>query len=318
MTIEQRYFGNTGLKVGVLGLGTWELGFSKTNDNIVGSILDAAADAGINVLDSAAMYGDAEDLLGRLLIGRRDRFLIFTKCGHYWPKLSGLSRLLRRIERDAGKMLGRPPLEWHPKTLQQTIGESLRRLRTDRIDLIQLHSCSLELLKRGDVILALQRAREAGNVRYIGYSGDGAAAAFAVNCGAFDAIQISVNIADQQAIDDIVPRALSAGLGIIAKRPIANAVWRNSELPQDPYMQDYWQRIAALNYGFIGTSDAVAKALRFTLMAGVHTAIVGTTSLHHMRSNIEAVRKLGAGDPDYEEIRRRWREIAPPNWVGKM
>ena len=60
MTIEQRCFGNTGLKVGVLGLGTWELGFSKTNDNTVGSILDAAADAGINVLDSAAMYGDAD------------------------------------------------------------------------------------------------------------------------------------------------------------------------------------------------------------------------------------------------------------------
>jgi aryl-alcohol dehydrogenase-like predicted oxidoreductase len=318
MTIEQRIFGNTALRVGVLGLGTAEIGSSGTDCSTVDSILGAAADAGINMLDSAAMYGDAEEVLGRLLAGRREKFLIFTKCGRHLPRLTGLPRLLRRVHREAGMMLGRPQFEWHPKTLQRNIEESLRRLKTDHIDLIQLHSCSEELLKRGDGIRTLQRAQDAGKVRYIGYSGDGAAALWAVRCGSFQAIQISVNVADQQAIDDIIPEALSAGLGIIAKRPIANAVWRSAHLPQDPHMHVYWSRIRALDYRFIGAPDAIAKALRFTLRTGVHTAIVGTTSLQHMRSNIEAIRDLNGSDPRYEEIRDRWRQIAGPDWIGQM
>ena len=318
MMIEQRVFGNTGLRVGVLGLGTAEIGFAGTDYSTVNSILDAAAEAGINVLDSAAMYGDAEQVLGRLLVGRREKFLIVTKCGRHLPKLTGLPRLVRRLRREAGMVLGRPPFEWSPKILQQNIEESLRRLKTDYIDLILLHSCSQELLKRGEVILSLQRAQEAGKVRYIGYSGDGAAALWAARSKLFQAIQISVNVADQQAIDDLVPKALAAGLGIIAKRPIANAVWRSAQLPRDPHMHVYYRRMRALDFGFLGAPHAIDTALRFTLRTGVHAAIVGTTSLKHMRSNIEAVRNLNASDPRYEEIRDRWRQIAGPDWIGQM
>jgi aryl-alcohol dehydrogenase-like predicted oxidoreductase len=319
MTIEQRIFGNTGLRVGVLGLGTAEIGFFRTDHSTVDSILGMAAETGINVLDTAAMYGDAEEVLGRLLAGRREKFLIFTKCGRHLPRLAGLPRLLRKVRREAGRLLYRPPLEWEPKTLQWNIEESLRRLKTDRLDLIQLHSCSEELLKRGDVIRTLQRAQDAGKVRYIGYSGDGAAVLWAIRCGAFQAIQLSVNVADQQAVDDIIPEALSAGLGIIAKRPIANAVWRSAHLPQEPHMHVYWSRMRALGYGFVGEPDAIANALRFTLHTGVHTAIVGTRSLQHMRSNIEAIRDdLNASDRYYEEIRSTWKQIAGPDWIGQM
>jgi aryl-alcohol dehydrogenase-like predicted oxidoreductase len=318
MTVEQRIFGNTGLRVGVLGLGTAEIGFLATDSPTVDSILGAAADAGINVLDTAVMYGDAEEVLGKLLVGRREKFLIVTKCGRYLPRLTGLPRLLRRVRRDAGRMLGWPPLEWSPKTLLQSIEQSLRCLKTDHIDLILLHSCSEDLLKRGDVVRALQRARDDGKVCYIGYSGDGAAALWAVRSGSFQAVEISVSVADQQAIDDLIPESLSVGLGIIAKRPIANAVWRSPQLPRDPYMHAYYRRMRALNYRFIGTSDAIATALRFTLRTGVHTAIVGTTSLQHMRSNIEAIGDIGGSDPHYEEIRDRWRQTAAPDWVAQM
>ena len=316
--MEQRIFGNTGLRVGVLGLGTAEIGLSGTDLPTADAVLGAAAEAGLNVLDSAAMYGNAEESLGQLLAGRRDKFLIFTKCGWHLPKLTGLPRLMRRAHREADMLLGRPPMEWNPNTLQWNIEESLRRLRTDHIDLMQLHSCSAELLKRGDVIRTLQRAQQAGKVRYIGYSGDGDAALWAVRCGLFQAIQLSVNVADQQAIDDIIPEALSAGLGIIAKRPIANAVWRSAYLPQDPHMHVYWSRMRALDYGFVRAPDAIANALRFTLCTGVHTAIVGTTSLQHMRSNIEAIRDdLNPSDRRYEDIRDRWKQIAGPDWTGQ-
>src|SRR5262245_8934793 len=142
MTIEQRYFGNTGLRVGVLGLGTAGIGFSGIEDSALDSILGAACEADINVLDSAATYGDAEEKLGRLLASRRERFLIFTKCGGNLAKLTVLQRSLRKLRHSVGTMLGHLPPEWHPSILQRNIEDSLRRLRTDRIDLIQLHSCS--------------------------------------------------------------------------------------------------------------------------------------------------------------------------------
>ena len=85
MRIARRKFGNTELHVSALGLGTAEVGFSETGDDAFDSMLGVASDAGINVLDSAAMYGDAEESLGRLLAGRRDQFLIFTKCGRHLP-----------------------------------------------------------------------------------------------------------------------------------------------------------------------------------------------------------------------------------------
>jgi hypothetical protein len=317
MTIEQRNFGNTGLRVGVLGLGTAGIGFSGIDDSALDSILGAACEAGINVLDSAATYGDAEEKLGRALAGRRERFLLFTKCGGYLAKLTVLQRGVRKLRKSVGGMLGQLPPEWRPSVLQRNIEESLRRFRTDRIDLIQLHSCSEELLRRGEIIETLLRAKDAGKVRFIGYTGDGAAALWAARSGYFHSIQLSVNVADQQALDDVIPQARTAGLGIIAKRPIANAIWRSAERPHEQRLHAYWGRMRALGYEFIATPNAIAIALRFTLRTGVHTAIVGTTSQEHMQSNIEAIRDPDAIDLEYGVIRERWRQVAGPEWVGQ-
>jgi aryl-alcohol dehydrogenase-like predicted oxidoreductase len=316
MRIARRRFGNTELHVSSLGLGTAEIGFSQSSDAALDSMLGVAYDAGINVLDSAAMYGDAEEQLGRSLSGRRDQFLLFTKCGRHLPRLSSLGqRSLRRVRRIAGKLLGEPSYEWHPATLQANIDESLRRLRTDRIDLMQLHSCSEDILARGDAIRALQKAKQAGKVRYIGYSGDGPVALWAVRSGCFDAIQLSVNVADQQPLDDVIPRALAAGLGVIAKRPIANAVWRYADRPDEERLHAYWHRMQSLHYDFVANSDAVATALGFTLRAGVHTAIVGTTSSKHLKSNVSAA---SAADVPFETIRNRWKQAASQEWVAQM
>jgi aryl-alcohol dehydrogenase-like predicted oxidoreductase len=317
--VERRDFGRTGLSVGVLGLGTADIGFLRTDDLTLDSILSAADDAGINLVDTAAMYDGAEEKLGRLLVGRREKFLISTKCGRYLPQLVGASpRVLRRLRRSVRKILRQPALEWHPSTLQQNIEESLRRLRTDYIDLLQLHSCSEDLLKRGEIIQVLRRAKDSGKARYIGYSGDGPAALWATRSGCFDAVQLSINVADQQAVDSVLPEAFAGNVGIVAKRPIANAVWRSTELPPELRQHVYWKRMRALDYSFLSKSDAAAIALRFTLRTGVHTAIVGVTSLQHMRSNIKAIQNLGADDPQYEVIRERWRTVAGPDWVGQM
>jgi aryl-alcohol dehydrogenase-like predicted oxidoreductase len=211
--------------------------------------------------------------------------------------------------------------DWRPESLLKSIERSLRRLRTDRVDLVQLHSCSEDELRKGDVIAALETARQRGYTRYIGYSGDGAAARFAVECGRFDALQTSVSVADQEAIDLTLPLAQQRQLGVIAKRPIANAIWRSAAKPDNWYYQTYWERFQKLQYDFpkAPMAEAVAVALRFTLsVPGVDTAIVGTTKPGRWRENAEQL-KAGPLPPEqFRHIRERWCQVADASWAGQV
>ena len=106
---------------------------------------------------------------------------------------------------------------------------------------------------RDDVLIAaLVRTKEKGLARAIGYSGDGADALYAVETGVFDTLQISVNIADQEAIElDDTRRGLARDMGIIAKRPIANAAWLFSRWRVGDYEKPYWRRLKQLGYDFL-------------------------------------------------------------------
>src|SRR5262249_20650964 len=153
-----------------------------------------------------------------------------------------------------------------PRALLKSIERSLERLGTDYLDLIQLHSCSLAELRKGDVIGALEQARERGWARYIGYSGDGEAARYAIECGRFDTLQTSVSVADQEPLDLTLRAARARQMGVIAKRPIANVAWRYARKPSEPYYETYWTRLRALDYDFLreDPEEGVGIALRFT------------------------------------------------------
>jgi hypothetical protein len=296
--MEKRAFGQTDMQVSILGFGGAEIGFEGASPETVERLLGSAIDAGLNVIDTAECYKTSEELIGRTMSHRRGDYYLFTKCGH----ASGLD----------GE-------DWDPKMLEASIDRSLKRLRTDYVDLLQLHSCSKELLERGEVIEVLRKAKEAGKTRYIGYSGDREAALYAVRCGAFDSLQTTVNIADQQAIELTIPEAARRGMAVIAKRPVANAAWKTGRRPDHSYHQPYWDRLQQLRYDFLqdDLETSVGTALRFTLsIPGVCTAIVGTSKPDRWAQN---ARQLEAGmlpADRYEAIRTRWKEVAEPDWVG--
>ena len=299
--MERRRLGRTGMEVGVLGFGGAEVGFDATPAQTVERLLNEALDAGLNVIDTAECYGDGETLVGTVA-ARRNAFYIFTKCGHA-----------------AGLPL--PGADWQPASLRASIERSLRRLRTDYVDLLQLHSCPQAVLERGEVIAVLQRARSEGKTRFIGYSGDGPAALWAVRSGHFDTLQTSVNIADQAALDQTLPEAEARGMGVIAKRPIANAAWRTGARPANPYHHTYWNRLQRLAYDFLDapTADAVGTALRFTLTTpGVHTAIVGTTRPGRWEANARLLEAGPLAPATYAAIRARWRATAEADWTGQV
>ena len=298
--MERRRLGNTDMVVSALGFGGSEIGYQRVSAAAVSRLLGAALDSGLNVIDTAECYEDSESLIGQAVAGRRRDCYLFTKCGHARTGWRGV---------------------WRPAALLASIERSLRRLRTDCLDLIQLHSCSLAVLRRGDVIEALERARERGWVRYIGYSGDRAAALHAVECGRFDTLQTSVSIADQEAIELTLPRARARRMGVIAKRPLANVAWRYPRKPGEPYYQTYWSRLRALDYPFLrgNLESAAATALRFTLgVAGVHTAIAGTTKLDRWAQNAAVLEDGPLPAEETKQIRARWREVAKSSWVGQI
>src|SRR6478609_831127 len=190
--MEKRQLGRTDMNVSLLGFGAAEIGFEGAAEETVARLLSSALDAGLNVLDTGECYAGSEELIGKTVADRRSDYFLFTKCGH--PRGVGSE-------------------DWSAGSLLESIERSLRRLQTEQVDLIQLHSCSEAVLRKGEAITALETAREKGYARYIGYSGDGQAARYAVECGAFDTLQTSINIADQEAIDLLLPPAREKAMG---------------------------------------------------------------------------------------------------------
>lgn len=297
--MEKRQFGKTDMQVSVLGFGGAEIGFEKASVDHVRELLAAALDQGLNVIDTAECYEGSEALIGDAVGSRRKDFYLFTKCGHGKSYMD-----------DA----------WGVDDIEASIERSLKRLKTDYVDLLQLHSCTEELLREGDVIDVLQRIKKEGKARYIGYSGDGGAAVYAIKCGAFDALQTSVNIVDQEAITLTLPLAASNKIGVIAKRPVANAAWRHKTKPENPYIHPYWDRLQKLHYDFVNgdINKSAEMALRFTLsIPEVSTMIVGTTKAGRWKENAETIAKGTLSKDEFQQIRRTWESVAEENWVGQ-
>ena len=299
--MEKRRFGKTDMDVSVLGFGGSEIGYEHASPETVAELLNSALDAGLNVIDTAECYYNSEELIGQTVSDRRKEFYLFTKCGHPHGMESGAN--------------------WSKDSILASIERSLDRLKTDRLDLVQLHSCSESELRKGEVIDALQTARERGYTRYIGYSGDSRAAHYAVECGAFDTLQTSISIADQEAIDLTVPLAREKQMGVIAKRPIANAAWKTGHRPIDSYHHEYWERLRKLNYDFLhgDLEKSISIALRFTLsLPGVHTAIVGTKKPERWEQNAKLLEAGPLEEATFRNIRERWEECAPRTWIGQI
>jgi aryl-alcohol dehydrogenase-like predicted oxidoreductase len=296
--MEVRRLGRTGFAVSVLGFGASEIGYQNVAESTVEKLLSSALDGGLNVIDTAACYDSSEELIGSTVGHRRSEFHLFTKCGH----ASGL-----QVE------------DWTPELVELSVTRSLKRLRTDYVDLLQFHSCEAVSLHNDELVAALVRTKENGLARAIGYSGDGADALYAVETGVFDALQISVNIADQEAIDLAIPAAAARDMGIIAKRPIANAAWLFNRWRVGDYEKPYWRRLKKLSYDFARADPkaAVETALRFTLsVPGVDTAIVGTTRPTRWAENAALAAKGVLSRSEFDAIRARWLVAASSDWVG--
>ena len=275
--METTPFGRTGLKVSRIAFGAGPIGYLGASEAQAAKVLDLLLDRGVNLIDTAAAYLGSEELIGKALGagGRRDDVLLLSKCG-------------RKVEGVQGE-------DWSARLVTETVDRSLRRLGTDHLDVMLLHSCGLEVLRRGEALGALIRAREAGKIRFAGYSGDNEAATFATGLPGVDVLMCSASICDQANLEGALPAAARAGTAVIAKRSVANAAWKPSEAQQGvyrDYVKPYADRFRAMALdpaalGFPGAAAWMEIALRFTLaLPEVHALSVGTTSLANAEANL--------------------------------
>ncbi len=302
MAIERKRLGRTELEVSRLGIGLSEVGYKLQMADVAQAhaVINQALDYGVNFLDTAACYGISEELIGMVVAERRKEFILATKAGHYLPREEGE--------------------DWTYDLIIDSLERSLRRMKTDFVDILQLHSCTTEILERGEVIRALQDAKAAGKTRFVGYSGDNENAKWAVTSGLFDTLQTSFSLVDQNARTNLFRDVEDRDIGLIIKRPIGNAVWG---APVDPrpyshipeYTVEYTRRARAMSA--IGPlsdepDDRIRLALGFTFAhPQVDVTIVGTQSPHHMQSNLELVSSsISISKSTVSDLHNRWDKFA--------
>ena len=304
MSIPTRILGRTGLEVTELAYGAMELrGAPKGRDLVdedVGRLLNTVLDSGITLIDTSIDYGLSEELIGRHVGHRRDEFVLASKCG--CPLVE---------DPDLPTRMG--PHDYSRDNIVAGVEQSLRRLRTDRLDVLQVHlTPSRETLEADDVVATLHDLQASGKVRFIGMSGILPHLDDHIAMGVFDVFQIPYSVVQPQhgaAID----AAAASGAGVIVRGGAARGVPSGGEraTERNPELTDVWGR-AGLQELLDGMS-----AMEFTLRAtlshrGMTTNIVGTLNPDHLAENIAATGR-GPLSPDVlEEARRRVAGVIVP------
>jgi aryl-alcohol dehydrogenase-like predicted oxidoreductase len=309
MTIPTRVLGRTGVEVSVLGYGAMELrgqlsgSVSQLNgpaitDEDAGRLLNELLDAGVNLIDTSVDYGRSEELIGRHLGPRRSEFSLASKCGCPLSLPPGES------------MMGTH--DYSAANVRAGVEQSLRRLRTDYLDLVQVHlSPPRSEMEASGTIEALQSLRAEGKVRFIGMSGTLPNLPDHIDMGVFDVFQIPYS-ALQPEHDELISRAANAGAGVLIRGGVARGTasqdknWTVQPLSSSgPAAQDRWEA-AKLDELLDDGMNRHEFILRFTLShPGVSSAIVGTSKPEHLRSNVEMASRGPLPQDLYAEARRR-------------
>ncbi|MDP1623596.1 MAG: aldo/keto reductase [Bacteroidales bacterium] len=291
--MEYTDFGNTGIKVSRLGFGAGHIGNQDTDERSIEHLLNAVLDHGITLIDTARSYGESEQRIGRYLSHRRGEFILSTKVGYTFSD--------------------KP--DWSYDATMGSLHESLIRLKTDYIDIVHLHSCDKQVLEHGEATAALEKAKVQGKIRVVAYSGENDALAYAIQSGQFGSLQCSVNLFDQNSLISRVPEAVARGMGIIAKRPLGNAVWRYDSRPNGHGHAVYFDRLHQLNLDLHGLTWNELSIRYAAFSPGVSSIITGTMKSEHLADNIRFLEKGRLPDEIIRHIESRFIEKGT-GWDG--
>jgi aryl-alcohol dehydrogenase-like predicted oxidoreductase len=303
MAIMTRPLGRTQTDVTILGYGAMELrGLPRgpeIADEDAGRLLNAVLDGGINLIDTSPDYGRSEELIGRHVGNRRDEFFLASKCGCL-------------IEPPTDEP---PPYphDYSPGNVRAVVERSLRRLRTDHLDLVQVHmSPSRATLAENHTVETLQELRDEGKVGFIGMSGILPDLPDHLAMNVFDAFQIPYS-AIQRDHEDLIAEAADKGAGTLIRGGAARGAasedknWRTGPLTQEPGLgQRNWENSSIEELLADAGMPTMEFVLRFTLShPSLSTTIVGTANPAHLVTNIATAEKGPLPADLYEEAKKR-------------
>lgn len=297
--LEKRTLGRTGADVTVLGYGAMELRGAprgrEVSEEDAGRLLNAVLDMGINFIDTSIDYGISEERIGRHISHRRDDYFLASKCG-----------CLVGWEPEPGRDRGGPHV-YTKENVVAGVEQSLRRMHTDHLDLLQIHMTpAREVLEENGTIAAMQELQAQGKVRFLGMSGTIPHLADHIEMGVFDAFQIPYS-ATQREHEDLITKAADGGAGIIIRGGAAKGAPSGEarQAQRNPEMLDVWEK-ARMDDLLDEGQSRMEFIIRFTeTHPAMDTNIVGTINPAHLETNLAAAAK-GPLPPDvYEEAKRR-------------
>lgn len=305
--MKYRDFGNTGIKVSEIGFGCWAIGgnnhgnsYGPTTDKSSTDAINKALELGLNFFDTADVYGwgHSEELLGKVLRGKRDRVVIATKVGADFYQGTGFQTFT-------------------PDYIRFALEKSLTRLKTDYIDVYQLHNPPMKLISKEETYATLRELKKEGKVRAFGVSVftpiEGITA---INVGQPDCVQITYNIFSCRPEEQLLPRAFETGCAIIAREPLANGFLTGKYDTAPKFAAGDFRKNWPMEYvqarsdatrelSFLkknGQQSMAQAALKYPLMAqAVSTVIVGLKDVDMVEENLAA---SDAGPLSTEEMKQ--------------
>jgi len=288
--------------VTVLGYGAMELRGQPRgpaiNDEDAGRLLNAVLDGGINLIDTSIDYGRSEELIGQHLGRRRDEYFLASKCGCLI---------------DDPPVGATPPFphDYSSANVRAGLEQSLRRLGTDRLDLLQVHmSPSRSQMEADGTIETLVTLRDQGKIRFLGMSGTLPNLPDHIAMGVFDVFQIPYS-AIQREHEDLIADAVAAGAGTLIRGGAARGAvsedkgWRQAPIGlAEGEGKRRWD--ASGIEDLLGEMSHFEFVLRFTLShPALSSTIVGTSDIDHLRSNLAIAEKGPLPADLYLEAKRR-------------
>ena len=283
--LDKATLGRTGLEVTRLGYGAMEIrgepGGRPITEDQAKTVLNAVLDAGITFIDTSNDYGRSEEFIGKYISHRRTEYYLATKCG---------------CQPGGGGHI------WTKENLFRGLNESIQRLKTEYVDLMQLHNPPVEECEQGSLVEALQEMKQKGKVRWIGISTSVPHLPTYIQWGVFDTFQIPYSALNRDH-EDWISKAAEAGIGTIIRGGVAKG-----EPGVGRGRAELWQKFEEAKLDELREEEESRTAfmLRFTLAhPQINSIIAGTVQPDHMRENAGTALR-GPLPPDvYAEAKRR-------------
>jgi len=290
--MQKRRLGRTGLEVPVIGFGGARIGIGSPQELVTGrggprwdeavKIIRAAYDMGIRYFDTSRGYADSDEKIGYALKDIRDDVIIATKC----------------------QTRGR-------KETERLLRHSFRNLRTDVLDIVQLHGFDREswlrkALSPDGALAALKKARSEGRIRFIGISGHNPyVLTKAIKTGEFDTVLVPLNIIEREAIEELIPTAKDLDVGVIAMKSFIitrDQIFSFATGPEE------LQKLYGAEPG-----DQAERILRYVLAHDISLVIVGFRTIPEIQKAIQVAENF-TGLTEEEKRIFRFGQLPPEPW----